>query len=251
MNEKLIKLNEDKSALAKKYIGEISSALGMIAHELNDKSTLEIDLITNCMKVTEFNLNDLCKTLGVETNGTDEINERYRLLREANQRVRDLEMQIGQSQTPEVIQSGIKALSKKIEDWWDFEGFGHTGKFRFHSYGLEGQFNLSLYGNFSLTMSKTPVSDKERKFLWYESLKNRGFELVMEEGERDPSLKDSDQNRKCIIDLFEGRMPSAEITGFESKGRKGQFALRDVNVFIRNYEDIQLLPSKEGSISES
>lgn len=237
----LIALNEDQRAVAMRHIKGLHSALQMIYQGIEGVKPLTEDLAENCLKVSEFDLRDLCKALGIETNGVAEMDARNAQLREANARIRDLEAQIGKSQSPEQVQMAIKTLARRLKAWWDIEGFGHVGELKFDGHGIDAKFSCTLFGNFHLTCSQTPVSDKDRRARWHASLTERGFVLCLLEGERDPELKDCDQNRQALIALFTQHMPSAQVIGFRSVGHKGQFVLRDFEVYIRDYADIQAL----------
>lgn len=238
----VIALDADQIAVAKGYIKDLHFALATINEGLEGKMRLITALAKNCLAVSEFNLRDLCQVLGIETNGCAEMDERNARLREANLRIRALEAQLGAGQSPEQVQLGVKALADRLNQWWDIEGFGHISELKFGAYGLEVKFCCMLFGNFSLTGSKTPVSDRERKALWYAALAERGFILGVEPGERDPVVDDCDQNRRTLCELFRQRMPSAEVVGFHSNGRGGRVVLREVDVFIRSYADILVLP---------
>ena len=238
-----VSLDADQGAVAMRHIKDLHFALATINQGLEGKAPLPHKLAKNCLAVSEYNLRDLCKVLGIETHGTAEMDKRNAKLRAANLRIRDLEAQMGSSQSPELVQMGVKVLADRLNKWWDIAGFGHISELKFGAYGLEVKFCCSLFGNFSLTNSKTPVSDRERKAVWYASLSERGFVLGVEEGERDPTIDDCDKNRKTLIALFNEQMPSAEVIGFQSSGRQGKMVLRNVDVLIRKYADIQALPT--------
>lgn len=237
-----ITLNADQLELAQRHIKGIYFALSTIDKGLTVEAPLSKDLAENCLKVAEFNLRYLCEVLDIETDGTAERDERYALLRTANERVRALEAQLGDSQAGDRTQLGVKALSERLNTWWDVEGFGHIAELHFGPHGVEAKFSCMLFGDFHLTSSKTPVSDRERKAQWFASLAERGFVLCVEKGEREPSITDCDQNRQALEALFAKFMPSAEVIGFNSRGRRGALTLHDFDVFIRDYDDIQSLP---------
>lgn len=237
-----LSFNADQTEVATRHIKDVHFALGTILQGLDGKMPLSAELAKNCLGVAEYHLRDLCATLGIETQGSAEIDERHAALRAANGRIRDLEAQLGNAQAPALTQMGIKRLSEQLNHWWDFEGFGHIRELNFGPYGVVAKFSCHLFGEFALTGSKTPVSDRERKALWHAALAERGFVLCTEEGERDPAVADCDQNRRVLAELFEQRMPSAAVTGFHSHGRRGQYVLREVEVVIRDFADILTLP---------
>lgn len=237
-----VHLNPDQRAVALRHIQESGSALSLIAEHVHGEKPLSQELAFNALAVTEYKLRDLCQVLGVETNGTREVDARSADLRAANQRIHELEAQLGEGQSPDALQLGLKTLADQLNDWWDSEGFGHISDLHFGPYGAEVQFSCHLFGDFQLTGSDTPISDRERKALWYASLAERGFVLCVEKGESQPSIDDCDASRQALRALFSRWMPSAKVVSFDNCGRGEGFVVRNVKVFIRKLSDIAKLP---------
>ncbi len=243
MTTQNIPLNEDQQAVAARLASDIQHAVGTVA-STSKEGCLDGQLAESCLKVAEFKLAEMCQLLGVETDSRAEREERYAKLRAANCRIRDLEAQLGASQGPDVTQASLKAMDKRLNSWWDLEGFGHVSDLAFGAYGCKVTLSCSLFGNFRLTESPTPVSDKERRKQWHEALRERGFVLVQED--RDWELLDCESSRSTLCDLLMSRLPSARIVKLENHNRgrsaRPEFILRSVEVFIRDIEDILQLP---------
>ncbi|PFH12727.1 hypothetical protein [Burkholderia sp. JKS000303] len=178
--EATLTLSADQQAVAQKKITDLHHAVGTIYSIIKDGRELDAELATNCVKVAEFNLADLCKALGVETFSAAEREQRYAELRKANLRIRDLEAQIGATLSPEAAQHAIKNIAERLNNWWRHEGFGYVHELNFGMYGVcRGEFSCSLRGTPWLLDSDTPETDKKTKATWIEGMRERGFELVM------------------------------------------------------------------------
>ncbi|PVX86440.1 hypothetical protein [Paraburkholderia unamae] len=240
--EATLTLSADQQAVARKKITDLHHAVGTIYSIVKEGRPLDAGLATNCVKVAEFNLSDLCKTLGVETFSSKEREQRYADLRAANMKVHELEAQLGGTVTPEATQHTLKNMADHLNRWWDIEGFGHISEISFGQYVCKVDFSCSLFGDFRILDSETPVSDKGRKVDWHDSLRDRGFALANED--RDWSLVDNDANRQVLIDLFGARLPSSKVHKFENYSRRKSqdFSLRSVEVYIYKIAEILALP---------
>lgn len=238
-----IVLNPDQQAVALRHLREVQSGLALLAQQLQKQEPLSPELTRNVLGVAEYELCDLAQTLGVATDTTARIEERHAQLRTANLRIRALEAQLGQAQSPELTQAALKILEARLNEWWDLEGFGHISELSFGPYGCRARFSCHLFGDFSLTRSETPVSDKERKALWHADLRQRGFSLL-DDG-REVELADLDSCRQALIALFRHRLPTAKVMSFDNHLRHGtDFVLRDVTVMIYSLAEILSLPQK-------
>lgn len=241
--EASLTLSADQQAVAQKKIIDLRHAVDTIYSTLKAGNPLDAGLATNCVKVAEFNLSDLCKALGVETDSAAERAQRYAELRKANLRIRDLEAQIGATLSPEATKHAIKNIAEHLNKWWRHEGFGFVHELGFGAYGVcHGNFTCSLNGSFRLIDSDTPVSDKRNKAAWIDSVRERGFELVVDD--RDWAIRDCDASRQALIDLVVGRLPSATVFKFENlrRHRADGFILRHAEVYVHQLAEIMALP---------
>jgi hypothetical protein len=241
MANEAITLSPDASVVALREIQKIQEAVGTLAGVLQRKGTLDTELTMSCLKVAEFQLADLCRTLGIETEGSREMEARYADIRAANARVRALEQRLGDVQSPQATEAAIQNLTDRLGDWWRKEGFGLVSDVSFSAYGCKLNFSCSLYGDFHIINSPTPVSDKERKQLWHESLRERGFLLIQDE--REWKIWDCDASRKALVGFLKERLPSLQISGFTNYGirKSTEFALRSIEGTLIDLADIQRL----------
>ena len=244
-SSQILKLSRDKNAVALRQIRQIREAVGTIFGIIQDGTAINAELATNCVKVAEFELAYLCKTLGIETDSAQERDQRYVQLRQANERIRELEAQLGNVQAPEVTQMSLKQMAEQLRLWWRHEGFGHVSDMAFGEYVCKVNFSCSMFGDFRLVDSDTPVTDKERKACWYDSLRERGFVLI--EDDREWALADCDASRQALCELFKSRLPSSKVFKFDNvqRHRVDGFVIRGAEGYIHQIADILSLPVPE------
>lgn len=245
-------LNEDQRAVMLRELRDMSFGIGHLYSQLQKGESVPLDLAKNILYLNVSRNEQICKLTGIEIEDAKEREDRYARMRLLNERIRELETELGTNGSVEQTIEHIKVASSNLEKWWDVEGFAHISDIRFTKWGgVQVDFSCTLFGDFSLTQSKTPVSDKERKKQWYASLKERGFRLGEEPGERDPVLIDCDQNREALLNLFGQAMPSARITETTNHyNSRAKFpVLRSIKVYIQDLNDIvalqQRLPAQD------
>lgn len=234
-------LTEDQTAVALRTISDAQRGLATLAEFLKKGHQLEHELARNILYLGESHIAQLGTLLGVETDSAKDKEKRYGELRDANLRVCALETQLGKEQSPETVQLAIRQLTQTVYAWWCHEGFGHISEIHFGEYGCTVRFSLTLFGDFWLTDSPTPISDKERRRAWHDALAARGFVLAMKD--RDAVLVDCDASRAALMDFFAQRLPSAKVRALVNRYREPTgFELVDAEVYIRNLADIANLP---------
>jgi hypothetical protein len=237
-----ITLSADSQAVLKSKAREVHEAIAILTHFLDQDQSLTVGMSSSALRVAEYKISDIATILGVPTEGSAEIEERHRKLREANIEIRSLKDQLGKSQSPELTQLSLRTLERQLQDWWEKEGFGHIPEIHFKGSGCRAKLSCHMFGDFPILDSPTPISDKERKALWHDELRARGFVLIKED--RDPDILDCDASRKALSELILSRLPSAKIIRVENHctGNNG-FKIRDVEVIIYNLDDIARLPA--------
>lgn len=235
-------LTADQQAVAIKNLTEAMFACQTILERLTKSAEIP-EVAVSAFAVAEFRLADAAQTLCIETQGTAQMAERYAGIRKANARVRELEELLGQGASAPQTQAALKVLAKRLNEWWDLHGFGHISELHFTDYGhLEVKFSCMLFGAFRLLDSKTPVSDKQRKTEWLQSLRVRGYDVAELEDGHDMELLDTEASRKVLRDLFRKHLPSSRVTSFGNRGSSDDvMVMTDVTVFIRELVDVERL----------
>jgi hypothetical protein len=240
-NKPDIVLDEDATAVVKRLAKEAQQALASLVYFMDSSEPLEHESARTVLSVAEYRMADIGKRLGVETMSGEKVERRHRDLRIANERVRELEAQLGNAQSPELTKLAVRAMEERINDWWRQEGFGHVSEISFGPYVCKVKLSCSLFGDFAVIASETPISDKERKRLWHESLRQRGFVLTEEHSE--VGVLDCDASREALCGFIKSRLPTAQVISFENHVRRQSgYVLRGADVYIRNWEEIMALP---------
>lgn len=239
-DESVVVLSADDQAYLQSELKKVLSGLSYFA-QMAAKGELTRAFGKNILAIAEFTLAEISKKTGIETNSAAEQEQRYAAIRTANNRVHELEAQLGKSASTEQVQLGLRDIAKKLNSWWDLEGFGHISELSFSEYGAcEVEFSCSLFGTRPLVNSPTPISDKEQEVLWKADLKERGFVLACDDRE---SVVDCDASRAVLASLFGQRLPSSRIMSYTNhSGRDGTLKMRSVKVYIRELDEIRELP---------
>lgn len=232
----------DTVAVVSKTLKDTSLALSALQQMLT-KDELDADYAKTLLGLVELNMADVSERIGVPTETQAEIDERFALIRDANIRIDELEHQLGEAAQIDSLIYGIKFLEEKFRHWWKTQGFGHTSKFSIDSYGVKATLSGSLSGNISSMFSDTPVSDKEHKKTWLNSLVSKSY-VLSGKNEREVELVDCDQNRELITQLISEQFPSAVICSISNFGRQnGIFLIRDIEIIIRDLHNVDSLAS--------
>jgi hypothetical protein len=237
-------LDADGLAVVKKKTADMRFALTTLAQTFEKEEVSDNEeLIKNILGLVEYGVADLSKKVGIPTQSQTDVEERHARMRQLNERVRELEKQLGATVGPEHLTGALKELGAKFKHWWrHIDGCGLVSDFRINEWGtVKAKLSLHLTGDGLSTDSETPVSDKERRKLWLESLKERGFQIV-DEDRYTSRLIDNDHNRKLICDTIKAKFPTAIIAEIKNHhDRKHGFLLCDAIVYIYDLREVDAL----------
>lgn len=240
-----VPLDADDRAVLLREMREQMSGFGFLVNMLANGKEIPRQMAYSVLYMAESRTDKMCKLTGIELDSMKVRDERYARIRSLNEQVRALKDELGKGGSVDQTSAHLKVVYDKLNAWWDRDGFGHISEFSVSQYGnVEVKFSCTLFGDFRITGSDTPVSDKELKKLWHASLQERGFEIREVPSDRDPVLVDCDKSRQALEDLFSGTFPSAEIveTTNHHNGRGSCMVLKDVRVLFRDMQEIVDLP---------
>lgn len=159
-DETPVTLSPDQQAVMAKSLKTCYSGLQTLL-EFASKGILDAELCRNVLTTNEHELASVSKLIGVQIDSAANIERRHAQLRAANMRIHELEAQLGAQVSAAHIQQGMERFSKRLNSWWDLEGFGHISDIKLNAYGnCEVVFSCSLFGTGFGMFSQTPVSDK-------------------------------------------------------------------------------------------
>lgn len=206
-----------------------------------DSDGLTHNFAHNVLTVTEGNFVQLAKLVGVDTETAARIEQRHADLRRANMRIRELEGLLGQEQPAGAIQPALKAMCRRLRDWWKLEGFGHVSEIEFGEYSARVKFSCTFIGSKPGLSAPEGATAQEARQLWLDRLQARGIVLLDDDGEQ--GVRDCGASRDALRKLFRERLGDATIHQFGSREtRADESCLREVEVNIYDLALIRELP---------
>ena len=239
-------LDADDLAVLVRELREDLFATRALLERAEAGEPVDQSLAYSILYMKEARLADFCKLLDIELDSAAERQARYADIRAANLRAHELEKEFGRVGSPKQTKAYVAALFAKVEWWWDREGFGHIREASYLKHGvMKLELSCSLFGDFALLRTTKPVSEKEAKAAWFAELEERGYDLVRTEGDRDPSLADTDNNRALLVETVRRAFPTARVTATSNHfDRKAGAILRDVTVHVYELDEVDALPEK-------
>lgn len=243
--EKII-LNEDDKAVCLNALKELNGQLSFM-YQLIQEDRLDENTRDTLSSLFEYSMTDISEKTGYDSLSAKVLDEKYKAIREANVKIRELERKIGSEDLTDKIEEQISYLIGLVDKWWDIEGFQYIRDISFRKYGmLEAELGFSFMG-FSSRYSDKPVTAKIKYQTWIEELEERGFNIISGK-RRDSILVDCESNRELLISMIKNRFPSVEILQFEnynaSRKRGSElFEIRGLKILIRDIRDVKNLES--------
>lgn len=231
----------------------LSSAISFVVQaqkEADGKSDVVLSDIMPAVSVLEYKWSDALTLLGIPSVIHRDIEERSRSLRAANQKVRDLTRKLGESVSPEAIQSGVKLAHGIVDKWWKTIGLSYVSLFKVGTYRCEIQLSMLSPETRSIE-AREGVSYRDVDAIWADEMRQRGFVMMHEEGERDRHIVDCDTNTELFTALIKQRFPNASITGRESypMPKSDKMRLSKISLSLP-LSDIMTKEAMEGDIEE-
>lgn len=236
-------LSEDDSAVVRREVQAMLSALHHLASLLAPGQAVSRQLVHSILYVSEARLAEIGQLTQVETDSALDREQRNTRLRDANQRIHELQQQLGGAVTADQTKQAVAVLVDKLQAWWRHKGLGHVQEVTMDTDGcMRVALSCMLFGNTVLTSSSTPVSDKARRQAWLQDLQSRG--LVLAESKSGLGhLQACDESRQALTQLIKEAIPSAFFQQLTTQhSRSGVPVIRDIRFYINNLEEVSALP---------
>ncbi|MFY2597239.1 hypothetical protein ACOTHJ_12615 [Achromobacter xylosoxidans] len=245
-SEQAVQLTADQKAVLLKQLETTSLMLKTLYQQLHTDSLTDGFTVTS-LGLLEQQIRDLSKATGVPCESAAELEERTARMRAANRRVRELESQIGTQAAQADVSLGVRAISEAFRRWWKVRGFGHASNVRFDDYGnLHAELSGNLFPPGRL-MSVTPVTDELNAAQWFQSLKDRGFQIGTK-GYGDEGVIDCPETRAALAALF-SEIPSLLICEVRTAcNKENKFKLRQIDVLVREPRQVLDIAPKGGDL---
>lgn len=238
--DQTLALKGDALTSANKALADAMTALRFF-HELVNKGGASAQSAHSVLYSLESYTAELGKVCNVKTESESAREARYGALRQANERIRALEKELGnQSELTSVVQ-GIKAYGRAVEKWWDSRGFGHISEMRFTpGASLELKLSCMLLGP-PFELPVTRQEDESGKDAWHRHLEELGYELQDIRSERDTVLLDNPRNREVLMGYLREAFPSARVLGMKTSFTQDVAYIRELHVFVHDLQDVRRL----------
>lgn len=241
-----VTLTEDQKAVLLKDTKDMFFAAKQL-HDWVQSESLEQQMAGTLPSLIEFHLMSIAKVLNYESHLTKEHEQRHIEIRNANQRIRDLEKQLASSKPIEGLGEQLSLLKDLVYDWWKEEGFRHVSEVSFTSGGgMKVEFSFMLDTCRDALIDDAPVTNQQKKVKKLKRLVNTGFELVREsEDSSQWNVLDTQNNRRLLAEMLEKRFPSICISKIESWARGGKrnndvWTIWRLEAYIQDLRDIPI-----------
>lgn len=251
MGNPKLKFNEDQKAVVEREIRNAYSSMATLLEWVKGDSLSE-DMKETLPKLVDNYMRTVKETIGF----TGEESEREKEMTESigqyyQRQIKDLEKALESQQSISSITANAELAFKKIDKWWDIEGF-HFIKERSITGGGAAKLELGfMLDSFTSSYSKTPASDKEKLKTKVEYLMEQGFAFTPKRRGYGLDLIDNDNNRQLLEAMIKKAFPSAMIWSFHNHLRRtnkeedNHFILRSVEMTIVDLVDIEALEVEE------
>jgi sRNA-binding carbon storage regulator CsrA len=238
MNDvKIIELNQDEKAVALKATSDIFFAAQELYKRIKEDN-LDEEMKETMMNLLEHYVVKAAEPLKFDSRSAEKIEANHRDIRAANVRIHELEKQLGDKNPIVGLVNLLDSLRWTVYHWWNYCGFALVSEETFGCYGFKGEFILMT--SHVRSMSKSPVTDKEKAKNKIEEMIDSGLEMEKEEG-GDWAVLDTDGNKKIISEAIKKTFPSAKICKWETvyMYNSEKHRLRQCEVYIKNLEEIK------------
>lgn len=241
MKDEKVSLSEDQKSVLLKSTKDLYFAAQQL-HQWVEKGGLTKEMGGILPSLIESHFVDIAKNLDYASHLTKEKEERHAKIRNANQRIRELEEKIGSSKPVDGLKEQLQHMRDTVYQWWGQEGFVHLSEDSFTPYGgFRATFSFML-DHRNGRYSDTPETDKRNRGEHIEHLRNLGF--LFHDAAKDRyeklSLLHVPENVTLLQKLLTERFPSAEIHTVRNHADRNssEFIIRDFEATIYDLSDI-------------
>jgi len=233
----LVELTPDERAVAMRHTHELVGAAAHL-HEKVKAGTLTEEMRGILLGLCEHELANAALVLGYSSDLAAEVDRRHAELRAANQRVHELEQQLGASRTTDGLSELIQRLRGNVETWWTAEGLGHVPEFAIGGWGVcRVEFSCHLFGPHD---GDNPVTAEQNHLAWLASLPY----TLYNRGHSELDVLDTDANRSRLVELLTGRFPSLRVAEWKNHVLTGKgehaWGLRSAVCYIYDLAELEV-----------
>ena len=232
---------DDQKAVVARDIKKAYGAMSSLLEWVDDDSLCE-DMRESLPKLIDSymkNVKDAIGFTGKESERDKEITES--IGQHYQKQIKNLEDALENQHSIASIAANVEIAFKKIEKWWDVEGFNYIHEKTVVS-GGKIQVNLGFMLNtFTSMYSDTPVSDRKQAKTKLQYLKDQGFMFTPKVRGNGVDLIDNEYNRGLLEGLITDAFPSAKIWSHQNR----RLSHKDDDTFILKYLEFIICDLKD------
>jgi hypothetical protein len=233
-DETLVKMTDKEKKEQLKNIDNLLQLMLFFKKQLNEDRLQEGFKETQLSLLENYTI-EILKHFNYESLLAKEKEERIQKTRQLNIENRELRRQLGDKVSAEDVREMLKNIENKFHDYWRTEGFGFCGDVAFTGYSFKVRIAVSML-NAMLRGDKEEIQQKK------ESLKSYGFKLVNDGEREENALSFSENNIELLKKLLSKRFTDYTFSSINSRCYKDKVYIRDIDLYIYNYDDLINLP---------
>lgn len=251
MDNPKLQFNDDQKAVIKREIKQAYNAMATLLDWVKNDSLRE-DMKETLPKLVDSYMKTVKETIGFNGEESEREKEMTESIGQYYQRqIANLEQALERQQSISSISANIELAFKKIDKWWNIEGFNFIRDKQITAGGIAKlEFGFML-NSISSSYSATPISDKKQLKTKVQYLEEKGFKFTPKKRGYGLDLIDNDHNRKLLEEIIKKAFPSAKIWSYKNhlrqtnKEKDDHYILRGVEVSISDLSDIENLSIEE------
>lgn len=221
-----VQLEVNKASAAQRRIMEIRGSLNFFSLRIGEGNLMKSEVKTH-LGLMRHAFNDLSELVDGGETLSKELEDSQALCRAANQRVRELEAELGKGITANAVAAGMRRIVSLFEAWYGLAGFRYA-KIEVNQYG-------TLLCDFSAEIDPPEARDeREHTDQYREALRPKVPYLFkndetqtfdVQDDAYHKYLLDTDNNRMLLTRIFQTWFPGCFIYGYESHSDRNNYHL--------------------------
>lgn len=213
--------NQNDAEAAKKLLRDINQSVSFFYTLIEQSEPHVSDAFTH-LSLLESYITELSKITGYDGMIAQENARRYSELREANNKIRMLENQLGNQMSAQAVSSGIQRWTNLFTAWYEAAGFRYA-KIETNGYTLIAEFSSEIANK-----PRRRISDEQS---YNQIASHVNFIIHAPDYDVNPErshsdLLDTQNNKDRLIQLFTTTFPDSRISDFRSMAEYDKYYLR-------------------------
>lgn len=179
------------------------------------------------LSLLEYAMGDLSEQTGYTCQSLEKSRKLTSQIRALNERIRQLEQEIGKSINASTVSAGIRYYEEILIAWYESIGF-HYASTTISANGIYADFSYEINNErLSYLTSNKNLFEEMKQHCAYDFLPDKAsVDCDCEPGSKRLCLMDTDSNRHIICAIFDRYLPGSIVRGFSSQLDHNVYLLR-------------------------